>query len=94
MSYDFKDYGSGELRFAYRKQGVTTWSYTTWESASGSGSYSKGISGLSSSTTYEFHAELSYSEGAIFGSTLTFTTSSGGGGGGGGPWFFKCVRLI
>jgi PKD repeat protein len=96
MKYDFKAYGPGRLQFVYWKQSDPGSTYSTgWEAASGSGSYSKSISGLSSGTTYEFKAQLEDVDGTVYeGGIKEFKTSSGGGGGGGGPWFFKCVRLI
>lgn len=54
MSYDFKDYGSGDVKFKWREAGGS-WNDTRWVGKSGSGSCSKDISGLSSGTDYEFY---------------------------------------
>ncbi|KXA91197.1 hypothetical protein AKJ57_02075 [candidate division MSBL1 archaeon SCGC-AAA259A05] len=48
----------------------------SWVGRSGSGSYSKEISGLSSGTDYEFYAQVSFDGETKSGSTLTFTTAT------------------
>ncbi len=76
MHYDFKDYGSGQVRFAYKKSLAPSWSYTSWVDKSGSGPYSETISGLCSNTTYQFKAQLRYDSTVIEGSVKSFTTGA------------------
>lgn len=75
MSYDFADYGSGEVRFAYRRSGEQNYSYTPWVSRSGQGLHSHLLTGLRRNTTYFFKAMLRY-DGTIIieGAELSFTT--------------------
>ena len=74
MHYDFKDYGSGQVRFAYKKSSAPSWSYTSWVDKSGSGPYSETISGLCSNTSYQFKAQLKYDSTVIEGSAKSFVT--------------------
>jgi len=76
MGYDFEDYGSGKLRFAYKKQSEDNWEYTAWNPNTGDGIYYKRVTGLSCETTYVFRGELEY-EGTtvVSGETKSFTTS-------------------
>ncbi len=73
MSYDFKDYGSGELQFKYRAAGGT-WTYTDWSADSDSGTFSETVTGLSPDTEYELVARLKYNSSEIEGDVLTFST--------------------
>ncbi len=73
MDYDFKDYGSGDVRFAYKPSGGS-WSHTNWKSQSGSGSYDKLVESLSSNTTYYFKAQLRYDSIVIEGEEESFKT--------------------
>ncbi len=75
MVYNFGDYGSGNLRFAYKKQSETNWEYTNWNPKTGDGIYHKRVTGLSGETTYLFRAELEY-EGTtiVSGLVKSFTT--------------------
>lgn len=77
MTYDFKDYGSGEVRFAYKVSDSAWVSYTAWVSTNESGYYSKPITGLSNSTTYYFKAQLKYDSTVIEGTEKSFTTEGG-----------------
>lgn len=77
MTYDFKDYASGEVRFAYKKSDSAWVSYTAWISKNYSGFYSEPISGLSSGTTYYFKAQLKYDSTVIEGTEKSFTTEGG-----------------
>ena len=76
MGYDFEDYGSGRLRFAYKKQSEDDWEYTAWNPKTGDGIYHKRVTGLSCETTYLFRGELEY-EGTtiVSGVAKSFTTS-------------------
>jgi FlaG/FlaF family flagellin (archaellin) len=76
MGYDFEDYGSGRLRFAYKKQSEDNWEYTAWNPKTGDGIYHKRVTGLSCETTYLFRGELEY-EGTtiVSGVAKSFTTS-------------------
>jgi hypothetical protein len=81
--YTVGGYSSVEVRFAYKKSTGSTWSYTAWVSKSANGTYAAPLSGLTSSTKYDFKAQLKYDSTVIEGTTLQFTTStlppSGGG---------------
>jgi len=83
MQYTVGGYSSVEVRFAYKKSTDSTWSYTAWVSKAASGTYAAPLSGLTSSTKYDFKAQLKYDSTVIEGTTLQFTTStlppSGGG---------------
>jgi hypothetical protein len=80
MTYDLGDYSEVEVRFAYKHEVTTMWWYSDWESQSADGTYTLLLTGLSSSTTYDFKAQLRYGGTVIEGATLQFSTSSGGGG--------------
>jgi len=83
MDYTVGSYNPVDVRFAYRKSADPTWSYTSWASKSASGTYAAPLTGLTSSTKYDFKAQLKYDSTVIEGTTLQFTTStlppSGGG---------------
>jgi parallel beta-helix repeat protein len=74
MSYDFEDYGSGEVRFAYKPHSESTWANTSWTAKAGSGSYGETVAGLSSNTFYDFKAQLKYDSTEIEGNVEQFTT--------------------
>ncbi len=74
MDYDFKGY-TGEVRFRYKPSGGA-WTNTSWVSKSGSGSYSKQITGLSSGTQYYFEAQLQYDSTIINGGEKWFITDT------------------
>ena len=76
MGYNFEDYGSGRLRFAYKKQGEANWEYTAWNPKTGDGIYHTRVTELSCETTYLFRAEIEY-EGTtiVSGVAKSFTTS-------------------
>ncbi len=84
MNYTVGNYSSVQVQFAYKKSADSTWTNTSWESKSVAGTYAKSVTGLSSSTKYDFKAQLKYDSTVIEGTTLQFTTSTSGGGGGGG----------
>lgn len=73
MSYDFKDYESGEVRFLWREVGGS-WNATEWVTRSGSGTYSEEIRELSKDTEHEFYTQIRFDESKRDGNTLTFIT--------------------
>lgn len=75
MDYDFKEYGSGRVRFAYKNQGEESWTYTPWIPRSGRGFYHLTVVGLSCETTYLYKAQLKYDSTIVTGETESFTTS-------------------
>jgi len=74
MDYDFKDYSSGTVQFAYKKTADSSWTYTIWQAKSALGGYAEPLTGLTSNTKYQFKARLKYDSTEIEGSVLTFTT--------------------
>jgi len=82
MQFTVGGYSSVEVRFAYKKSTDSAWINTTWVSKSASGTHAAPLSGLTSSTKYDFKAQLKYDSTVIEGTTLQFTTSTSGGGGG------------
>jgi hypothetical protein len=82
MGYTVGDFSPVEVCFAYKKSTGSTWSYTAWVSKSANGTYAAPLSGLTSSTKYDFKAQLRYDSTVIEGTTLQFTTSTSGGGAG------------
>lgn len=74
MSYDFKDYGSGQVQFAYRPSWSGGYTYTSWVNKSGSGTYAEKVAPLIPGTTYYFKARLKYGFTEIEGAELSFTT--------------------
>ncbi len=74
MDYDFKEYGSGRVRFAYKKQSEENWEYTPWNPSSGMDFYHRRVEGLSSHTTYEYAGQLKYDDTVVTGRTKSFMT--------------------
>jgi hypothetical protein len=74
MGYTVGDFSPIEVCFAYKKSTDSAWSYTDWVSKSGSGTFVKSVTGLSSNTKYDFKAQLKYDDTVIEGTTLQFTT--------------------
>jgi len=74
MSYNFEDYGSGSVRFAYKRNIDTTWTYTGWIARSGAGSDDETVYNLDSNTLYDFMAQLQYDSTIIDGNVEQFTT--------------------
>jgi len=73
MGYNFWTV-SGEVRFAYRKSGGS-WLYTPWAAKSGESNYEKDISGLLSSTLYEYKAQCKWASNNSEGGVKSFSTS-------------------
>jgi archaellum component FlaG (FlaF/FlaG flagellin family) len=78
MNYDLGDFTGVEVRFAYKHQAGTLWWYSGWESQSADGVYALLLAGLSSSTAYDFKAQLQYGSTVTEGVTLQFRTLSSG----------------
>ena len=76
VDYTVGDFSPVEVRFAYRKSVDAAWSYTAWVSKAVDGTYDTLVNGLSSSTKYDFKAQLEYNGTVIQGATLQFTTST------------------
>ncbi len=83
MGYTVGNFSPVEVCFAYKKSTGSVWSLTGWVSKSANGTYAAPLTGLTSSTKYDFKAQLKYDSTVIEGPTLQFTTStlppSGGG---------------
>jgi len=73
MSYALGDYTTVDVRFAYRRAGDSTWTYTPWQTDPGS-PYSILISALTAATEYDFKAQLRYDSTILQGATNQFTT--------------------
>jgi len=78
MDYTVGDFNLVQMRFAYKKSAGLFWSYTDWVSKSRSGTHAALITGLDSSTEYDFKAQLKSndSEIEVEGTTLQFTTDT------------------
>jgi len=76
MSYTVGNCSQVEVCFAYKKSTGSSWSYTDWVPKSGDGTHAESLTGLDSSTKYEFKAQLMYNDTMIEGTTLQFTTDS------------------
>jgi hypothetical protein len=76
MSFDFKDYGSGQVQFKYKKTTDSAWTYSDWIAGVGSGTSSQVVNSLSPNTGYQFAARLKYGTTEIEGPVLTFTSLS------------------
>ncbi|WP_436923363.1 S8 family serine peptidase [Halosimplex amylolyticum] len=71
---------SADCYFEYRESGASSWTATSSQTRSSTGSYSQDVSGLSSGTDYEFRAVADASDGdSDSGTSATFTTSGGTG---------------
>lgn len=76
MDYNFQEYGSGRVRFAYREKGVEDWDYTSWIPRNETGFYHKRVSGLSSLTIYEYAGQVKYNNTIDTGTIKSFKTLS------------------
>ena len=76
MSYTVGGYSSVDVRFAYKKAAEAVWTYTSWVSKTADGTHAEPLTGLNSSTIYDFQAQLQYDSTIIEGDTLQFTTAS------------------
>lgn len=74
MDYDFKEHGSGSVRFAYKKQSEENWMYTPWIPRWGRGFYHRRSTELSCETTYLYKAQLEYDSTIVTGEARSFTT--------------------
>jgi len=75
---NFNNNPSADLRFRYREQGTTPWTYTTWTTRTSTTVHSSTITGLTAGTDYEFEAEGhgNLDTTVAWGSTQYFTTST------------------
>ncbi|HUW46541.1 MAG TPA: CFI-box-CTERM domain-containing protein [Dehalococcoidia bacterium] len=76
MNYTVGDFSPVQVRFAYKKSTDSVWSYTDWVPKSGDGTHAESLTGLDSSTKYQFKAQLKYDDTVIEGITLQFTTDT------------------
>jgi len=76
MNYTVGDFSPVQVHFVYKKSTDSAWSYTDWVPKSGSGTYATPLTGLDSSTKYDFKAQLKYNDTVIEGTTLQFTTDT------------------
>jgi len=76
MNYTVGDFSPVQVRFAYKKSTNSSWSYTDWVTKTADGTYAETLSGLDSSTEYDFKAQLKYDGTVIGGTTLQFTTDT------------------
>jgi len=76
MSYTVGDFSPVQVRFAYKKSTDSSWAYTDWVPKSGDGTHAESLTGLDSSTEYEFKAQLKYNGTVIGGTTHQFTTDT------------------
>ena len=78
MTFNFRDYVSGTVRFMYRPEGKE-WGYTKWIDQKQSGSYAETVD-VDAGLNYEFYAQLTYKgsfgEVIVDGATKTFATDS------------------
>ncbi|MEF8784139.1 MAG: S8 family serine peptidase [Haloarculaceae archaeon] len=74
---DMGNASSIDCYFEYRESGTSTWSTTSTQTLSATGSVSQDISGLSSGTDYEYRTVADASDGdTATGSAVTFSTTS------------------
>ena len=76
MSYTVGNCSPVEVCFAYKKSTDSAWSSTDWVSKKIDGTYAEPLTGLDSSTTYGFKAQLRYNATVIDSTTLQFTTDT------------------
>jgi hypothetical protein len=76
MNYTVGDFSPVQVRFAYKKSTNSSWSYTDWVPKSGDGTHAEPLTGLDSSTKYDFKAQLKYNGTVIGGTILQFTTDT------------------
>ena len=76
MAFDFNDYHSVQVQYRYKAKDASEWNDTGWVAQNGSGYhwYTEPIAGLSSSTVYQFKAQLRYDGTVIEGPTRSFIT--------------------
>ena len=68
---------SADVWFEWRAVGATTWNSTPVQNRTATGAFSAPISGLTSTTDYEFRAQASTTNASSTGATNTFVTQSG-----------------
>jgi hypothetical protein len=77
LSGNLQYYYGVDTSFRYRRKGTSTWVTTTPVEADEIGSFDSSISGLNTSTDYEFQAIVTYDGVSKYGSTVEFKTNPG-----------------
>lgn len=76
MSYDFKDFSEGEVRFKWKEKENGSWASSGWETQYGANStYSNRITGLKPEKTYEYKAQIKYNSKTKEGNVKTLNTT-------------------
>ena len=76
LSFTADSYTDFSCQFKYRVVGAGSWDYTDYDLIGAGNSYSKAVSGLLGTTTYEFAGIIIWPDNSETGSTLTFTTGA------------------
>jgi hypothetical protein len=76
MNYTVGNFSQVQVCFAYKKSADSAWSSNDWVSKAVDGTYAAPLTGLDSSTQYNFKAQLKYNGTVIEGTTLQFTTAT------------------
>jgi len=78
---DLAGESSADVYFEYRETGSSSWTATSAQTLSATGSFDETVSGLSAGTDYEYRSVAETSGSVVdTGSTVTFATTGGGGG--------------
>lgn len=74
---DLGNASSADVHFEYREAGSSSWTTTSTQTLTETGSFSKGVTGLASGTDYEFRTVAVASDGdSDTGSSMTFTSAT------------------
>ena len=74
MDFDFKEYGSGRVRFAYKQSSEENWTYTNWKKESGRDFYHKRVDGIPSNTNFDYRGEIELDKIILSGGVKSFRT--------------------
>jgi endonuclease YncB( thermonuclease family) len=69
-------WSNAEIRFGYKKENSSVWSYTDWRGISGNGTLDENINNLTLTTNYEFKAVIQHGSEEISSPIHTFETYS------------------
>lgn len=70
-------YSSVDVSFEYRQTGAASWTETSRQTVSSTGTYSETVSGLSADTEYEYRARAEAPDGTVVsGGSVVFTTQT------------------